>query len=552
MGQSLSTFKSQVSPGWHLDVYRAIDAMINEDMSAAKTICDNATKCKFGFHNMHRLYVILYIASSCLVGKETKMFLEFMTQLRADEVRDVNVERRDLGQEPVCEEETFKPLDEICKKKSSWGKLMQAVNRGDSNMVKLLLTDVNHKQAFELWIKGNRQKYADFFLDENLPLYRAAYKGYYSILKTLLDSLGPYTIKLLESQAFVNSMGQCLAGRSESLPLLELLFNITYQHSKSDTGVGIQETIQKAYAIWIFHCALGICDSRVMAAILQKKSVDGSYLQVISDLCKCAAVLGIDTNTIIRLAERIPQAELIKSLTEYSEFKADKNFHYCFLSPFLFYRLNGLDGSTLGVLVKEDNITLMKALLELLTIRGCSDRIMEQLTSCIRGNSAYITRAMIDLCECFLHMPSFVISGKVSYSRLQMHGLVCYNDFIDCAIHQERTAADDEATKIKSSLKSIGVNLSDDLKNWSRSQLIITLKEFCQKIKSKCSVAWLCVMSHGAEGIIYDFDRDAESPNFCQLNEIFTILHDELPVGIPKVTKLACNISLWQRLNIQC
>ena len=185
---------------------------------------------------------------------------------------------------------------------------------------------------------------------------------------------------MLESQAFVNSIGQCLAGRSESLPLLELLFNITYQHSKCDTGVGIRETIQKAYAIWIFHCALGIGDSRVTAAILQKKSVDGSYLQVVSDLCKCAAVLGID---------RIPQAELIKSLTEYSEFKADKNFHYCFLSPFLFYRLNGLDGTTLGVLVKEDNLTLMKALLELLTIRGCSDRIMEQLTSCIRGNSAY-------------------------------------------------------------------------------------------------------------------------------------------------------------------
>ena len=75
-------------------------------------------------------------------------------------------------------DETFKPLDEICKKKSSWGKLMQAVNRGDSNMVKLLLTDVNHKQAFELWIDENRQQYADFFLDENLPLYRAAYNGY--------------------------------------------------------------------------------------------------------------------------------------------------------------------------------------------------------------------------------------------------------------------------------------------------------------------------------------------------------------------------------------
>ena len=47
-------------------------------------------------------------------------------------------------------------------------------------------------------------------------------------------------------------------------------------------------------------------------------------------------------------------------------------------------------------------------------------------------------------------------------------------------------------------------------------------------------------MSHGAERIIYDFDKDAEFRNFCQLNEIhvFTILHDELPVGVPKVTKL--------------
>ena len=57
-------------------------------------------------------------------------------------------------------------------------------------------------------------------------------------------------------------------------------------------------------------------------------------------------------------------------------------------------------------------------------------------------------------------------------------------------------------------------------------------------IKSKCSVAWLCLMSHGAEGIIYDFNKDEESRYFCQLNEIFTILHDELPVGVPKVTKL--------------
>ena len=327
MGPPLSTFQSTFPAGWHREAYKTIEALINRDIHAANTTLKNGLEPKNTMDYLAAVIVALW-----LVEPSSQLFSEMKSRLHNEESAEYK-KSRERGDYSASMWELIKPLiDKNSMTKGLWDELTKATDRGDCSKVISLLSDVNHKQNFEQWTKDNNEHSILLWIqseEENLPYHRAAYKGYNTILKTLIDSLGPQTIKLFESPSFVNSMGECLAGRSESLPLLEVLFNAISQYNLSDHQIEAQKTIQKAYATWLFHCTLGICDSRVTTAILQKKSVDEDYIQVVSDLCKCAAILGVDTQTIIELLEKIPQADLIDMLTMNSECNASENYHYC-------------------------------------------------------------------------------------------------------------------------------------------------------------------------------------------------------------------------------
>lgn len=146
---------------------------------------------------------------------------------------------------------------------------------------------------------------------------------------------------------------------------------------------------------------------------------------------------------------------------------------------------------------------------------------------------------MFDLCDQYLHFLVYCITNNPS-AKLKMHGLICFNG------GPFRDGGEQEAANMRIGLSQIGVNLADDLKNWSVNRLKRRLKEFCIQVKLDSSLVIVCIMSHGHRGTIEGYQEPraqggAPEPEHQRnqdtrsINEILYILEKELLETVPKV-----------------
>ena len=122
-------------------------------------------------------------------------------------------------------------------------------------------------------------------------------------------------------------------------------------------------------------------------------------------------------------------------------------------------------------------------------------------------------------------------------AELQMYGVVCFNEFEGTPGFLTRDGASTEAEIMIQSLTNVGVNMFPPIKNWTTYSLFSNLRKFCSKIRNSCSLAVVCVMTHGKAGLLYACEGSVESQtNCCKINDILYILGEQLPHHLPKVS----------------
>lgn len=202
-------------------------------------------------------------------------------------------------------------------------------------------------------------------------------------------------------------------------------------------------------------------------------------------------------------------------ITEYHQSVSYVNFSYTHVS---------VKGSVLSVTIEHNNLKLMKEITRVLRLIEVCRQQNEKIQIEIRYAAGQMTQEMMGLCHQFIDQDRFYIPSSQD-AHLQMHGIVCYNE-------GEREGANEEASVISKSLASVGVKMSSDIKNWSSHILTSSLKRFCRQVNQNCSLVVVCLMSHGAEGILYG---NYSTEDRLEISDVFAILNTGLPEPIPKV-----------------
>ena len=102
-------------------------------------------------------------------------------------------------------------------------------------------------------------------------------------------------------------------------------------------------------------------------------------------------------------------------------------------------------------------------------------------------------------------LPQFVVPKN--QQKAKMYATLCYNRFFnEPGIHKKRHGAREEADHIIKGLKSCGFTIRGPLIDWKWSELLKHLKNFVNEAKDDCSVIFIFIMSHGAQGVLIDID----------------------------------------------
>ena len=92
--------------------------------------------------------------------------------------------------------------------------------------------------------------------------------------------------------------------------------------------------------------------------------------------------------------------------------------------------------------------------------------------------------------------------------------------------------------------------MSDPIRNWTTYSLFSNLRKFFREIRDDCSLAFVCIMTHGKAGLLYACDGPVEGQaDSCKINDILYILGQELPNHIPKASAF---ISAKARFDVRC
>ena len=106
--------------------------------------------------------------------------------------------------------------------------------------------------------------------------------------------------------------------------------------------------------------------------------------------------------------------------------------------------------------------------------------------------------------------------------KAKMFAFVCYTTF-------DREGARIEANVITKGLQECGFTVRGPLIDWTFDELILYLREHIDEVKDQCSVIFVCLMSHGENGVIKDKDG-----NKGEINTILKEL-DKVKAAIPVV-----------------
>lgn len=90
--------------------------------------------------------------------------------------------------------------------------------------------------------------------------------------------------------------------------------------------------------------------------------------------------------------------------------------------------------------------------------------------------------------------------------KSKMHALSYYNTFETSLHHSTRAEAEKESSCMMTALKEEGFTIHQPLIDWTHKTLLEDLSEKMKSIKNECSVLFVCIMSHGDKGVLFDKD----------------------------------------------
>lgn len=113
--------------------------------------------------------------------------------------------------------------------------------------------------------------------------------------------------------------------------------------------------------------------------------------------------------------------------------------------------------------------------------------------------------------------------------KAKMYALIYYNTFD--TYHQTRVNAKEESECMMVALREAGFTVFEPIIDWTNEELLLDLRQKIQGIKEECSVLFVCIMSHGDKGVVYD-----KNSIKGEINEVLSEVHD-LPYHIPAVSQ---------------
>ena len=172
-------------------------------------------------------------------------------------------------------------------------------------------------------------------------------------------------------------------------------------------------------------------------------------------------------------------------------------------------------------------------------IESClSSKQQAAISEYVKSSPNSVTSELLALANS--HLTDYCIPDHPQ-AKLQMYGVVCYNEFEGNPDFLTRDGASTEAKIITQSFSDVGVKISPPIENWTTYSLFSNLQKFCSEIRNSCSLAVVCVMTHGKAGLLYACEGSVESQtDCCKINDILYILGEELPHYIPKVSSTYC------------
>ena len=169
-------------------------------------------------------------------------------------------------------------------------------------------------------------------------------------------------------------------------------------------------------------------------------------------------------------------------------------------------------------------------------IESCLSSIQQSaIADYVKSSPNTVTSELLALIN--PHLTDYCIPDDPQ-AKLQMYGVVCFNEG---QLALERNGAKEEAQTVTKAMQDIGIKTVNPIKNWSTYSLLMGLRKFCEDIRDKCSLAVVCVMTHGKAGLLYSNKSSSDS---CQISDIFNILGERLPQVIPKVMPYSIELTV--------
>ena len=106
-----------------------------------------------------------------------------------------------------------------------------------------------------------------------------------------------------------------------------------------------------------------------------------------------------------------------------------------------------------------------------------------------------------------------------------MNAFVCYNTFdVETANGQKkRYGAKDEADRIIDGFQNCGFTMRGPRIDWTSDELLQHLEGLVDEVKDTSSCIFICIMTHGNQGVIYDKDgRDKQNPEYIISTQRFS------------------------------
>ena len=272
-----------------------------------------------------------------------------------------------------------------------------------------------------------------------------------------------------------------------------------------------EDRTQEVCIDWLIQCVCGgVCGVEVISLILKSITWDEEVMDVIIGLLINIWDLGIKKPVIAPLLGKVPDNELGTFLTTNFDIE-----HFPNPSDWLF------DTSTQSLLSAVKSSGAEKC------IGSCfSSTQQAAISEYVKLSPNTVTSELLALINS--HLTDYCIPDHPR-AKLQMYGVVCFNEGL---YELKRDGAKDEAQSVTKAMQDIGIKTGNPIKNWSTYSLLMGLRKFCEDYRDKCSLAVVCIMTHGKAGLLYSNTSSSDS---CQISDIFNILEERLPKVIPKV-----------------